>query len=155
MISCATTNNEPEVYVDEYGIIHRKTVTTSEVAQVLVVADDIQTGCKRLRDVIVKGTSGVFWKLKEETAKQGGTHVTFEYSHQTNETVGYPWDCKHAHTYRNNLEMRNSLRRQAAMAELEKRRRARGQQIELRPATEEDLRHPSGLPMRKYDPYKY
>lgn len=154
VISCATVKNEPEVYIDEYGIIHRKTVTTSEIAQVLVIADDIQTGCKRLRDIVVQGTSGVFWKLKEETAKQGGTHVTFEYAHQVNETIGYPWDCKHAHTYRNNLEMKKSMMRQAAMTELEKRRRMRGQNIELRQATEDELKHPSGLPLKKYNPYK-
>lgn len=156
LVSCATQqNDEPVTYFkDEYGIIHKSHVTIAEASAVTVSFDPIPVGCKRLRNIYVKGRSQVKWPLKVEGAKQGATHVKRESAGPY--TLGIAYNCEGYQGVASRMERDRLYMQQRAMGELERRRAMAGKGYELTPVKEGALNNNNSpaIPTKKYNPMK-
>ena len=150
LFSCAHQPQRPAVWEDEYGIIHKSSVTPAEISPVIVTREEIPVGCKRLRNIYLKGTAYKEWQLKTEGAKQGATHVKQEYINGLQDTLGIAYDCANFRIVQNQLQRNRLIMQHKAMAEMERRRAARGQSYQLTPVKDGAFndRQPSGNTQR-------
>lgn len=128
LVGCASTPKEKQFFVDEYGIVHVDPPSVEQVTSVAVSYRALPAGCLRLRDIYVDNSSE--WNLQYEAATMFATHVHKFAGLPRGIWGGVAYNCTNWQENASNLA--NQMKKSQAMAELESRRAAKGEEYQLR-----------------------